>query len=155
MNDNGILSQEEIEALLRGDFPEESPGEKGAPAPPPQPPPPPGEKVPAGSPPPTRTMKGGKKAGGRPITEKEKLDLIMDIPLEISVIMGEKKMTVNELLELRSGTLIELKKLVDEPVDIYVKGKLLARGVIISIDENFGVRLTQIIKPVDRLRNLR
>ncbi|PKM80792.1 MAG: flagellar motor switch protein FliN, partial [Firmicutes bacterium HGW-Firmicutes-13] len=72
---------------------------------------------------------------------KSNLNIIMDLPLEVSVILGSKEIDIKRLMEINSGTLIELNKLVDEPVDIYINGKLLARGEIIAIDENFGVRI--------------
>ncbi len=86
---------------------------------------------------------------------KSNLDLILDIPLELSVILGSKNIELNNLLDINSGTLIELNKLVDEKVEIYVNGKLLAQGEIVAIDENFGVRITDIIRPVERLESLK
>lgn len=86
---------------------------------------------------------------------KSNLDLILDIPLELSVILGNREIELSELLGMNSGTLIELDKLVDEQVEIYVNKKLLARGEIVAIDENYGVRITDIIKPVERLKTLK
>lgn len=82
------------------------------------------------------------------------INIIMDLPLEVSVILGSKEINIKSLLEINSGTLIELNKLIDEPVDIYVNGKLLAKGEIIALDENYGVRITDIIKPADRLKEV-
>ena len=81
----------------------------------------------------------------------DKLELLFDIPLKVSVELGRTKMTLKEVLELSVGSLIELDKLTGEPVDILVNGKLIARGEVVVIDENFGVRITDIISPKERL----
>jgi len=81
----------------------------------------------------------------------DKLELLFDIPLRVTVELGRTKMTLKEVLELSVGSLIELDKLTGEPVDILVNGKLIARGEVVVIDENFGVRITDIISPKERL----
>lgn len=83
------------------------------------------------------------------------LDLIMDIGLQLSVELGRTHKKIKDILELTNGSIIELDKLAGEPVDILVNGKLLAHGEVVVIDENFGVRVTGIISPEERVRNLR
>jgi len=86
-----------------------------------------------------------------PQVPPDKLELLFDIPLRVTVELGRTKMTLKEILELSVGSLIELDKLTGEPVDILVNGKLIARGEVVVIDENFGVRITDIISPKERL----
>ncbi|HUM76259.1 MAG TPA: flagellar motor switch protein FliN, partial [Fervidobacterium sp.] len=85
----------------------------------------------------------------------ERLQLLFDIPLNITVELGRTKLTLKEVMELGVGSLIELDKLTGEPVDIYVNNKLIAKGEVVVIDENFGVRITEIISPRERLYGLK
>ncbi len=82
------------------------------------------------------------------------LDFILDIPLELSVELGKSKMLVNDLLQLGQGSIVELNKLAGEPLEIYINKRLVARGEAIVINEKFGVRLTDIISPMERVRSL-
>jgi len=82
------------------------------------------------------------------------LDFILDIPLEVSVELGRTKMLINDLLQLGQGSVIELNKLAGEPVDVLVNGKIVARGEVVVIDENFGVRIVQLMTPEQRLKLL-
>ncbi|MHB1661265.1 MAG: flagellar motor switch protein FliN [bacterium] len=82
------------------------------------------------------------------------LDFILDIPLTISVELGRNKMVINDMLQLGQGSVIELAKLAGEPLDIYVNGKLMARGEVVLVNDKFGVRLTDIISPVERVKKL-
>ena len=82
------------------------------------------------------------------------LDLILDIPLEVRVELGRSKMLVNDLLQLGQGSIVELDKKVGELIDIYVADKLLARGEVVVLEEKFGIRLTDIISPDERVKNL-
>ncbi|MCX7795029.1 MAG: flagellar motor switch protein FliN [bacterium] len=90
-----------------------------------------------------------------PPKEKEEkignLDLLKDVPIQVSVELGRTKILIKDLLALSSGSIIELDKLAGEPVDILVNGKLIAKGEVVVIDENFGVRITEIISPEKRL----
>ena len=88
-------------------------------------------------------------------TEARNLDMLLDIPLQLSVELGRTKRSVKEILELTSGSIIELDKLAGEPVDILVNNRLIAKGEVVVIDENFGVRITDILSKADRLNNLR
>ena len=83
------------------------------------------------------------------------IDLIMDVPIEVSVILGRSNKTIKEILELSSGSLIELDKYVEEPVDILVNGKMIAQGEVVVVNENFGVRITNIVSSVERVKGLR
>lgn len=91
--------------------------------------------------------------GGMPVTDGN-LGLIMDVPLQVTVELGRTKKLIKDILELASGSIIELDKLAGEPVDVLVNGKLLAKGEVVVIDENFGVRITDIISPMERARSI-
>ena len=84
----------------------------------------------------------------------QNLDLIMDVPLDVSVELGKTKKTIGEILELNQGAIIQLDKLAGEPVDLLVNGKLIAKGEVVVIDENYGIRITTIISPIDRMNKL-
>ncbi|UZT06945.1 flagellar motor switch phosphatase FliY [Clostridium sp. LQ25] len=83
------------------------------------------------------------------------IDLIMDVPLDISVVLGRTKKSIQDILNLGAGSLIELDKLAEEPVEILVNGKQIALGEVVVVDENFGVRITSIVSNVERLRSLK
>ncbi|MGG0657944.1 flagellar motor switch phosphatase FliY [Rummeliibacillus pycnus] len=87
--------------------------------------------------------------------EARNLNMLLDIPLQVTVELGRTKRSVQEILELASGSIIELDKLAGEPVDILVNSRLIAKGEVVVIDENFGVRITDILSKADRLNNLR
>ncbi len=82
------------------------------------------------------------------------LDFILDIPLDVSAELGRTKMLINELLQIGTGSVVELTKLAGEPLEIYVNGKLVARGEAVVINEKFGIRLTDIISPIERVKHL-
>jgi len=83
------------------------------------------------------------------------LDLIMDVPLEFSVVLGKSRKTIKEVLSFGNGSVIELNKLADEPLEIYVNGKLIAQGEVVVINENFGIRITNILSKEQRVQNLK
>jgi flagellar motor switch protein FliN/FliY len=83
------------------------------------------------------------------------LDLIMDIPLKVTVELGRAKMVVHDLLALGQGSVIELNKLAGEPMEVLVNDKLVARGEAVVVNEKFGVRLTDIISPMERIQQLK
>jgi flagellar motor switch protein FliN len=93
------------------------------------------------------------ETGGMP-QEFPNLDFLYDIPLEISVELGRTKMLIKDLLQLGQGSVIELNKLAGEPIEILVNQKLVARGEVVVVNEKFGVRLTDIISPADRVKQL-
>lgn len=90
----------------------------------------------------------------RPDSDRRDLDFILDIPLDVSAELGRTKLLINELLQLGQGSVVELNKLAGEPLEIYVNGKLVARGEAVVINEKFGVRLTDIISPIERVKQL-
>ncbi len=90
----------------------------------------------------------------RPDTGRRELDFILDIPLDVSAELGRTRLLINELLQLGQGSVIELNKLAGEPLEVYVNGKLVARGEAVVINEKFGVRLTDIISPIERVKQL-
>jgi len=83
------------------------------------------------------------------------LDLILDVPLRVSVVLGKTRKPIKEVLKMMPGAIVELEKLANEPVEILVNGTLIAHGEVVVINENFGVRLTHIVSPRERLENLK
>ncbi|AMQ08597.1 flagellar motor switch phosphatase FliY [Sporosarcina sp. FSL K6-1540] len=88
-------------------------------------------------------------------SESNNLNMLLDIPLQVTVELGRTKRSVKEILEMSSGSIIELDKLAGEPVDILVNNRHIAKGEVVVIDENFGVRITDILSQAERLNNLR
>jgi flagellar motor switch protein FliN/FliY len=82
------------------------------------------------------------------------LDLILDIPLQVRAELGTVKMQVNDLLQLGQGSIIELDKPVNALLDIFVSNKLVAKGEVVVVDEKFGIRVTDIISPTERVKSL-
>ncbi|MGD8191023.1 flagellar motor switch phosphatase FliY [Brevibacillus ginsengisoli] len=89
-----------------------------------------------------------------PYTDEQNLGLLLDIPLQVTVELGRTKKLIKDILELSPGSIIQLDKLAGEPVDILVNNKLIAKGEVVVIDENFGVRVTDIISQWDRVQKL-
>ena len=87
--------------------------------------------------------------------EARNLNMLLDIPLQVTVELGRTKHSVKDILQLASGSIIELDKLAGEPVDILVNSRLIAKGEVVVIEENFGVRITDIISQAERLNNLK
>lgn len=83
------------------------------------------------------------------------LDLILDVPLKVTVELGRTRMQIRDVLDLGKGSVVELDKLAGEPVDMLVNGKLIAKGEVVVIDENFGIRVTDIVSPIERFNNLK
>jgi len=83
------------------------------------------------------------------------IDFILDIPLSLTVELGKSRMMIAELLQLGQGSVIELTKLAGEPMDVFVNQRLIARGEVVVVNEKFGVRLTDIISPAERVEKLR
>ncbi len=82
------------------------------------------------------------------------LNLLLDIPLQVTVELGRTRRQIRDILEMSQGFIIELDKLAGEPVDVLVNNKLIAKGEVVVIDENFGVRVTDIISPMERIQKL-
>jgi flagellar motor switch protein FliN/FliY len=89
-------------------------------------------------------------AGGQPLD----LDFLLDIPLQIKVEVGRTRMLIQELLQLGKGSIVELNKLTGEPFEVLVNEKLVARGEVVVVNDHFGVRLTDIISPNERVKTL-
>jgi len=82
------------------------------------------------------------------------IDLIMDIPVQLSVELGRTRLTIKNILQLGQGSVVELDGLAGEPMDIFVNGYLIAQGEVVVVDDRYGIRLTDIITPSDRLSRL-
>lgn len=158
-----FLSQEEIDALLGKESQaeeyenedaevNEDEGEKPEPEP---------EEIQE-----TQGVPGKKVMVQKPLFEKlnpnqgnrkppRNLDMILDVPLEFSVVLGKTKKTIKDVLAFRNGTVVELEKLADESLEIYINGKLIARGEVVIINENFGIRITNILSKEERVEHLR
>lgn len=81
-----------------------------------------------------------------PLQSQENIELIKDVPLEVTVELGRTSKSISEILEFAPGTIIELDKIAGEPIDILVNGKFVAKGEVVVIEESFGIRVTEIIK---------
>jgi flagellar motor switch protein FliN/FliY len=141
-------------------------------APPPQPayaPPPPGYAQPAAYAPPAympppqhqappvnaQPAQFSPLAYGQAMTAPNGLELVLDVPLKVTVELGRTRMQIRDVLDLGKGSVVELDKLAGEPVDLLVNGKLIARGEVVVIDENFGIRVTDIVSPAERFSSFR
>ena len=93
------------------------------------------------------------KNGKQPDNNK-RIDLIMDIVLPVSIELGRTKMFVKDILELERGSIVELDKMAGEPVDLYINNKKMAEGEVVVVDKHFGIRITTLIDPQDRIKNL-
>ncbi|KPK32939.1 MAG: flagellar motor switch protein FliN [Nitrospira bacterium SG8_35_1] len=86
---------------------------------------------------------------------KRDIDFLLDIPVEVSVQLGTTKMMIKEILQLGQGSVIELEKLAGEPMEILANNRTVARGEVVVVNEKFGVRLTDIISPSNRVTQLK
>ncbi len=93
------------------------------------------------------------KAPANPMKDRG-IDLLLDIPLEVAVEVGRSRILVRDLLQLQEGSMIELDKLAGEPLDLYVNSRLIARGEAVVVNEKFGLRLTDVVSPSERIENL-
>ena len=84
-----------------------------------------------------------------------KLDLLLDVPLDLSVELGRARMSIQDLLNMSPGSVIELDKVAGEPLDFMVNGRLVARGEAVVVNDKFGVRITDIVSPSERIARLR
>lgn len=82
------------------------------------------------------------------------IDFLLDISLDVTVEIGRKKILVNDLLQMQQGSVIDLDKMVGEPFEVYVNGKIMAYGEIVVVNEKFGIRLTDVIDPRERIEKL-
>lgn len=94
--------------------------------------------------------------GGRPTGDEDvNLDVILDIPVTVSLEIGRTRLPIRNLLQLNQGSVVELDRLAGEPMDVLVNGTLIAHGEVVVVNEKFGVRLTDIISPQERVKKLR
>ena len=84
-----------------------------------------------------------------------RLDMLLDVPLEVNVELGRTRMTIQDLLQLGPGSVIELDKVAGEPLDILINDRLVARGEAVVVNDKFGVRITDIVSPQERIARLR
>ena len=101
------------------------------------------------------TAKNEKATGVKHNALTGDMDFLLDIPLEISVELGRTKMLINELLHLGQGSVIELSKLAGETLEIFANQKLVARGEVVVVNEKYGIRLSEIISPSERIKRLK
>jgi len=91
---------------------------------------------------------------GIPGDEDFNLDVILDVPVTISMEIGQTKISIRNLLQLNQGSVIELDRLAGEPLDVLINGTLIAHGEVVVVNEKFGIRLTDVISPVERVKKL-
>ncbi len=84
-----------------------------------------------------------------------KLDVILDIPVTVAMEIGRTQLSIRNLLQLNQGSIVELDRLAGEPMDVLVNGTLVAHGEVVVVNDKFGIRLTDVISPADRIKNLR
>lgn len=87
--------------------------------------------------------------------EKRKLDTILDIPVNISMEVGRSKISIRNLLQLNQGSVVELDRVAGEPLDVLVNGTLIAHGEVVVVNDKFGIRLTDVISQIERIKKLR
>ena len=90
-----------------------------------------------------------------PAAEGENLDVILDIPVTISMEIGRTNISIRNLLQLNQGSVVELDRLAGEPMDVLVNGTLVAHGEVVVVNEKFGIRLTDVISPAERVKKLK
>jgi flagellar motor switch protein FliN/FliY len=88
-------------------------------------------------------------------TQAQNLDMILDIPVTLSVELGKTKIQIRNLLQLAQGSVVELERLAGEPMDVLVNGYLIAQGEVVLVNDKFGIRLTDIVSPAERAKKLR
>lgn len=96
------------------------------------------------------SMEQGGHGGGASGSGESRIDLLMDIPVKVTVVLGNAQKTIGEIVYLEPGAIVELDRIVGEPVDVLANGKLVFKGEVVVIDENFGVRVVEMVKPAKR-----
>ena len=86
--------------------------------------------------------------------EMRNLDFLLDVPLQVSVEVGRTRILIKDLLQMREGYVVELDKLAGEPLDLYVNSRLIARGEAVLVNDKFGLRLTDVVSPAERIEKL-
>jgi flagellar motor switch protein FliN/FliY len=98
---------------------------------------------------------GTQGSGSKSVSQKSNMDFILDVPLEISVELGRTTLIINDLLKLGQGSVVELSKIAGETLEVLANQRLIARGEVVVINEKYGIRLTEIISPMERIERLR
>ena len=93
-------------------------------------------------------------SGGRPSDARNDIDMILDIPVQLTVELGRTRIPIKHILQLAQGSVVELETLAGEPMDVLVNGFLIAQGEVVVVNDKFGIRLTDIITPSERVRKL-
>ncbi|KLJ14494.1 flagellar motor switch protein [Pseudomonas sp. TJI-51] len=140
LEETGAAGQADIDALLGGDTGSHS-----------GPPPRPGARAPL----PMEEFASSPKPNENVSLEGPNLDVILDIPVNISMEVGSTEINIRNLLQLNQGSVIELDRLAGEPLDVLVNGTLIAHGEVVVVNEKFGIRLTDVISPSERIKKLR
>jgi flagellar motor switch protein FliN len=94
-------------------------------------------------------------AGGQKPTGDVNLDVVLDIPVTLSLEVGRSPISIRNLLQLNQGSVIELERATSDPFDVYCNGTLIAHGEVVVVNDKFGIRLTDVISPADRIRKLK
>jgi flagellar motor switch protein FliN len=89
-----------------------------------------------------------------PLTQRDDIDMVLDIPVQLTVELGRTRIPIKHILQLAQGSVIELEALAGEPMDVLVNGFLIAQGEVVVVNEKFGIRLTDIVTPSERMRRL-
>ena len=92
---------------------------------------------------------------GMPANGDVNLEVILDVPVTLSMEVGRTRIPIRNLLQLNQGSVVELERAAGEPLDVFVNGTLVAHGEVVVVNERFGIRLTDVISPAERLRKLR
>jgi flagellar motor switch protein FliN/FliY len=93
--------------------------------------------------------------GQAPVSSDMNLDVILDVGVTLSMEVGRARIPIRNLLQLSQGSVVELERLAGEPLDVYVNGTLIAHGEVVMVNDKFGVRLTDVVSPAERIRKLR
>ncbi|MGD9848839.1 flagellar motor switch protein FliN [Desulfuromonas thiophila] len=93
-------------------------------------------------------------SGEKTRADLKNLELLLDIPLDVSIEVGRSKMLVRDLLQMNEGYVIELGKQASEPLDVYVNSRLIARGEVVLVEDKLGLRLTDVVSPAERIEKL-
>jgi flagellar motor switch protein FliN/FliY len=113
------------------------------------------QQAPAGDYEPAEFDDLNRESGARPQNSETNLDVILDIPVTLSMEIGRTRVSIQDLLQLARGSVVELDRMAGEPLDVLVNGTLVARGEVVVVNDKFGVRLSDVISPADRVQTLR
>ena len=98
---------------------------------------------------------GSSQSSDVPLTDNPDLEVVLDIPVKIAMEVGSTQITIRNLLQLNQGSVIEIERLAGEPLDVLVNGTLIAHGEVVVVNEKFGIRVTDVISPSERIKKLK